>query len=428
MPEIFADLHIHSKYSRATSKQMDVKQLVYYAHLKGLKLLGTGDCTHPTWLRELKQNLHEFNDGIYLVKHSKYEVFFMITGEVCTIHEHGEKVRKVHHVLFLPSLETAEAVNDILGRYADLSADGRPIFNNLSPATLVEILSEVDSRIMIFPAHLWTPWFGALGSKSGFDSVTECYEDKTDRIKAIETGLSSDPPMNWRVSSLDKYTLLSFSDSHSPWPWRLGREATVFKLETLSYREIVDSISKKDRNRILFTVEVDPRFGKYHWTGCRRCNFSVPPGQYKLYGGRCPNCGRKMTVGVADRVEELADRPENAKPLNAIPYMHLIPLSELLSVYYKKPVHSKLIWQVYVDSVKKVGSEFEILIKAPEEKLLKIFPRPLVKFIIKNRRGELKIKPGYDGIYGELMLEEEFLENGKTSKMQRLDEFFYRSQ
>lgn len=255
------DLHVHSRYSAATSRDMTIEEIDFYATMKGLNIVGTGDALHGSWLRELKSKLVEVDDsGLYRVKNGG-STLFIVQTEVATIHEYAGKSRRIHHVITIPNLEGAEELRERLKRYGELDADGRPILS-IRPAELVEILMEVDRDIVIFPAHVWTPWWGIFGSMSGVDKMEECYEDMVKHINALETGLSSDPPMNWRVSKLDRYTLLSFSDSHSPYPYRLGREATVFNLKEKTYREIAEAIRNKDPEKILMTVEVNPAYGK----------------------------------------------------------------------------------------------------------------------------------------------------------------------
>jgi len=312
---VIADLHIHSKYSRATSQKMNINEITRFAEMKGLNLIGTGDFTHPKWLSELKSSLVEDGDtGVYKpVNAPGSAVRFMITGEVSTIFSWEGRTKKVHHLILTPNIETAEQINERLSRFGDLSADGRPTLE-MTAAELVEEVMEVSTMNEVIPAHVWTPWFSVFGAFSGFDSIEDCYEDMSGHIHALETGLSSDPPMNWRLSRLDRYTLVSNSDSHSPYPWRMGREANVFELPRLTYGEVLDAVRRKDPERFLFTIETDPAYGKYHWTGHRKCGVSLPPAEAIKLGNRCPVCGRPLTKGVEQRVEELADRPYGFKP------------------------------------------------------------------------------------------------------------------
>lgn len=329
---VITDLHMHSRFSRATSAKMNVKEIARFARIKGLSVVGTGDFTHPRWLKELTQDLTQV-EGTSLYKplnEPESPVHFMVTNEVSTIFTFEGKAKKVHHVILTPNLETAAQINDRLVRYGDLAIDGRPMLSMTAPQ-LVEEVMQVSSENMVFPAHAWTPWFSVFGAFSGFDRMEDCYQDMTKHIHALETGLSSDPPMNWRLSALDRFTLVSNSDSHSHWPWRMGREANAFELEKITYHEIVDTIRHKDSKRFKFTIETDPAYGKYHWTGHRNCNVSMPPQEAIKLGNICPVCGRRLTEGVEQRVEELADRPAGYKPQDAIGFMHLLPLSEIIA-------------------------------------------------------------------------------------------------
>jgi len=403
--KIFADLHIHSKYARATSKDMDIEHLTEHGRLKGLNLIGTGDFTHPKWLKELKQKLRPVEDtGLYVYDKMK----FMLTTEVSTIYSQDNKVRKIHHVIHVPSFDIVDQINEELKKLgADLGIDGRLMLNGRTSAELVELLIKIYKDTLIVPAHIWTPWFSVFGSKSGFDSVEECYQDQTKYIYALETGLSSDPKMNWRLSSLDKFTLMSNSDSHSPWPWRLGRECNVFDLKKLTFLEVLDAIKKKHKNRFLFTVEVDPAYGKYHWTGHRNCNIRLSPKQALKINDICPKCGRKMTVGVEERVEELAVREEGFILENAIPFKSLIPLSELIKTSLRiDTLYSKTVWLEYNRLIEKFNNEFNVLLDVPREELEKTTRKQLVDVIMKNRQGRIKVLPGYDGVYGTPVFDE----------------------
>jgi len=261
LARFYADLHVHSRYSAATSRNMTLEEIEFYASMKGLGIVGTGDALHGIWLRELREKLVEVDgSGLYKTREGG-SIYFLVQTEVATIHEYMGKARRIHHVILMPSLDVAEDVRERLSRYGDLDSDGRPVFK-MDPAELVEVLMEASRDILVFPAHAWTPWWGLFGAMSGVDKMEECYGDMTRHIHALETGLSSDPPMNWRVSALDRYTLLSFSDAHSPYPYRIGREAVVFDLKEPSYRELADAVRRKDPSRILMTIEVDPAYGK----------------------------------------------------------------------------------------------------------------------------------------------------------------------
>ena len=402
---VIADLHIHSRYSRATSQQMCIGEIARFAKIKGLNLVGTGDFTHPKWLEEIRETLvPEQDTGLYTVAgKADSPVRFMLTTEVCTIFNFGNEVKKVHHVILTPSLETAVQVNESLSRYGDLAADGRPLLNTTA-AQLVEEVMAVSGGNMVFPAHVWTPWFSVFGAFSGFDSIEECYQDMTKHIHALETGLSSDPPMNWRLSRLDRFALVSNSDCHSFWPWRIGREANVFDLERVSYSEVVDAICSKDPGRFKFTIETDPAYGKYHWTGHRKCNVSLSPQEAEKFGNVCPVCRRKLTKGVEQRVEELADRPVDFKPECVPGFMRLLPLSEIIAtVLGAASPSTQAVWKVYNSLVGKFGNEYTVLIDAPRDALAEV-DAAVADVVVKVREGVVHVVPGYDGVYGKLDL------------------------
>jgi uncharacterized protein (TIGR00375 family) len=400
-----ADFHFHSKYSRATSRDMDIDHLSRGAKLKGLQLLGTGDFTHPQWLEELKRKLNPMEDlfafdGIY----------FMLTGEISTIFTFEQKTKKVHHVLHVPNFEVAKQINDVLAKWGNLKTDGRPMLTVEAPE-MVEAIMEIDKNVLIYPAHAWTPWFSVFGSKSGFDSMEECYKDQVKHIHALETGLSSDPPMNWSLSALDKFTLLSNSDSHSPHPWRLGREANVFELKRVSYKEVNDAIREKDRGKLLFTIEVDPCYGKYHFDGHRACGISIAPKDAKKFNNICPKCGRPLTIGVLHRVEELADREEGFKPKDAIDFKSLLPLYEIISsVTGTNQLYSKKIIDEQDKLIAEFKNEFNVLLSTSKEDLLKVTSEKIADAIIAVREGKVKYVAGYDGVYGRPVFSEEEFE------------------
>lgn len=403
---VIADLHIHSRYSRATSQQMSIKEIARYAKIKGLQLVGTGDFTHPQWLREIRETLTpEADTGLYTVTGTpEGSMRFMLTTEVCTIFNYENTSKKVHHVIFTPTLEHTVQINDKLCKYGNLSADGRPILNMTAPQ-LVEEVMQVSAQNMIFPAHAWTPWFSVFGAFSGFDSIDDCYQDMTKHIHALETGLSSDPPMNWRLSKLDRFTLLSNSDSHSFWPWRMGREANVFDLERVSYREVTEAIRTKDTTSFKFTIETDPAYGKYHWTGHRNCNVSLSPAEARKFNNICPVCRRKLTEGVEQRVEDLADRPVDFKDSGAPGFMRLMPLSEIIAAVLNidSPA-TQAVWKIYNSLVENFGDEYTVLIDAPKEALNHVVDLSVADAITKVREGSVKVVPGYDGVYGKLVL------------------------
>lgn len=397
--KIFADFHIHSYLSRATSQNMNLDELSRNAKIKGLNLLGTGDFTHPTWMNELKEKLKPIdNSGLFTYN----GIYWMITVEVSTVYEKKGKARKIHHVIHVPSFDIADQIIDSLSKRGDLSSDGRPIFNNLSSSELVEILMSIYKDTLIIPSHAWTTWWSLFGAFSGFDSIEECYEDMTKHIYAIETGLSSDPPMNWRLSKLDEFCLMSNSDAHSPWIWRLGREFNAFDLKKPSYFEIVDAVKKKDKKRFIFTVEVPPEYGKYHYTGHRNCNISLHPKDAIKLDNKCPKCGRKLTIGVLQRVEELADRPEGFMPKDAIPYKSLLPLYEIIShVMEIDQLYSKKVMEEQDKLIANFGNELNVLLNAKKNELLKVTSAKIADAIIKTREGRVEFIAGYDGVYGK---------------------------
>jgi len=403
---VIADLHIHSRFSRATSEKMNITEITRFARIKGLNLVGTGDFTHPRWLEELKTELVEDSDtSLYKPKKDPASpVRYMITGEVSTIFSFENAIRKIHHVVLTPNLEVAAQINERLTRYGNLASDGRPQLNMTAPQ-LVEEIMQISNQNVVFPAHAWTPWFSLFGAFSGFDRIEDCYQDMTKHIPALETGLSSDPPMNWRLSALDKFALVSNSDSHSHWPWRIGREANVFELKQLTYSDIVDAISKKDPNLFKFTIETDPAYGKYHWTGHRNCKVSLSPQEAIKLGNHCPVCRRRLTKGVEQRVEELADRPVGFKPENTTGYMHLLPLSEIITAVLGVTYPSvQKVWEIYNAMVARFGNEYTVLIDASEEEISKITEPRIAEAVVRVREEKVKVMPGYDGVYGQLVI------------------------
>jgi len=425
--KVIADLHVHSRYSRATSQKINIQEITRFAQIKGLNLVGTGDFTHPRWLKELNEDVVEVpGSGLYKpARNIKSLVHYMITGEVSTIFTFDGQVKKIHHVLLTPSLETAVQVNERLAQHGSLTIDGRPVLDMSAPQ-LVEEVMEVSSENVVIPAHAWTPWFSIFGAFSGFDRVEDCYQDMTKHIFALETGLSSDPPMNWRLSTLDRYALVSNSDSHSAWPWRIGREANVFELEQLTYWEVVDAIRKR-HGHFKFTIETNPAYGKYHWTGHRNCKVSLSPQEATKLGGLCPVCRKKLTKGVEQRIEELADRPIGFRPEGSISYVHLLPLSEIISTLLDVTYPGvQKVWKVYNTLVERFGNEYAVLIDAPGEEMSKIVDPKIAEAIVRVREGKVKVLPGYDGVYGQLVIFEEekekLLEKGIV-KQRSLSEF-----
>jgi uncharacterized protein (TIGR00375 family) len=392
--QIISDLHLHSKYSRATSKDLDIKNLEKWSRVKGLNLLGTGDFTHPKWVEELKSNLVEDDTGILKTKTG---MNFVLQTEVSLVYTDNGKGRRVHNLIFAPNFDVVKQITDYFLKKGRVDYDGRPIFKITCP-DMTESMMQISKDIEIVPAHAWTPWFGLLGSMSGFDSVEEAFKDQSKHIHAIETGLSSDPPMNWRLSKLDKYSLISCSDSHSFWPWRIGREATMFDLKELTYKNFINALRTKEG--LTGTIEVDPAYGKYHWDGHRACNVCLAPKDTKKLNEICPKCGKEVTIGVEYRVEQLADRPMGFKPNDAKDFKRLIPLSEIISTFIKAPIASKKTWAEYNKLLAQFGNEFNVLINTPEADLKKVVDEKIVNAIMKNRFGQIEVQPGYDGEYG----------------------------
>lgn len=405
---VIADLHIHSKYSRATSPKMDIDNLYTWTRLKGINLIGTGDFTHPAYLASLKETLVPLGNGFFRYKNSKVpsdkivsnETYFMLSAEVSSIYSESGKVRKIHNIIFAPSFEVVDKINKKLGSIGNLYADGRPILG-LSAYDLAKIVFEASEECMIIPAHAWTPWFSIFGSKSGFDSIEECFKDLTPKIFAIETGLSSDPEMNWRLSALDKITLISNSDSHSlP---KIGREANVFEIEEdeFSYQEVTRIIKEKDNSKFLYTIEFFPEEGKYHWDGDRNCGERIDP--TKENTEKCSKCGRPLTIGVVHRVNDLADREVGFKPKDAPGSLHLVPLIEIIAEAKGLDVTSKAVQAEYLDLVSKFGSEFNILLDLKKEQMEGIDDKILTA-IMRVKEGQLEVLPGYDGVYGTVKI------------------------
>lgn len=392
--KVFADLHIHSHYSRATSGQMNIEELSRFGARKGLNLIGTGDFSHPLWFRELKEKLGKDVEGIY----NYNGMNFLLSNEISLMYSQGGKGRKVHLVVLSPDFGTADQITNWLKTKGRVDYDGRPIFGMSCPE-FAEKVMEISDDNFIIPAHAWTPWFGIFGSMSGFDSVKECFQDMEKHIHAIETGLSSDPQMNWRLSSLDKYSLISNSDSHSPWPSRIGRECNVFEMKELTYRNVINSIKSKDPRRFLYTIEVDPSYGKYHFDGHRACNISLEPKYAIKIKNICPSCGKPLTIGVLHRVEELADRPESYVKKDAVPFRKLLPLAEIIAGKMRTSPLSKKAVSIESAFINIFGSELNALLEAEETELSKV-NHEIAELIIKNREGSIEVIPGYDGVYG----------------------------
>lgn len=422
-----ADFHIHSKFSRATSRDMDLENLDKWAKIKGINLLGAGDFTHPQWLKELKGKLEPAEPGLFKLrgvnkikinngwnlpngKKDDDGLRYILTTELSCIYGKNNRTRKIHVMIFAPSFEVVEKINAHLGWIGNLKADGRPILG-LDAKELAKIVLGISGEALIVPAHAWTPHFSIFGSESGFDSIQECFEEYSRYIYAIETGLSSDPEMNWRVSALDNITLISNSDSHSP--HRIGREANVFEGKIEGYKQIAEALRlgggapTSIKNRLVQTIEFFPEEGKYHFDGHRHAHIVWSPGETKKRNGICPECGRPVTVGVLSRVDKLADRPAGAKPKNAVPFLRLIPLEEIIADAFGVGVGTKTVEQEYKDLINKFGNEFKILIEATKEELERAAKPEVASGIVRVREGKVKIEPGYDGEYGKIKIFDE---------------------
>ncbi len=414
--EFVADLHIHSHLSRATAKNLNLEHINLWAQLKGITVVGTGDFTHPQWFAELSEKLEPAEDGLFRLKpehvartadkvpsRCQRPVRFILTGEISSIYKKDGKTRKVHNVVFAPTLELAERLSQRLGKIGNIASDGRPILG-LDCKALLEIVLETSEDAFLIPAHIWTPWFSVLGSKSGFDSVEACFEDLTSYIFAVETGLSSDPAMNWRVSSLDRFALVSNSDAHSP--ANLGREANLFDTE-FSYISIRDALKSGDPHQFLGTLEYFAEEGKYHFDGHRKCGARLSPTETIQNKGRCPVCGKSVTIGVLNRVEELADRKAGDKPETARPYTSLLPLTDILAEVFQVGAKSKKVTHTYHRLLEKLGSEFDLLRKVPLTAIEKHGPPLLAEGISRMRSNQVHVAPGYDGEFGKISLFDE---------------------
>ncbi len=396
---IIADLHIHSRYSRATSREMNLDSLSLWAGLKGINLLGTGDFTHPAHLASIEEKLEPDGRGLFALRTGggKNPVRFMLTAEVSNIYSQGGKTRRVHNLIFAPSIEAVKKMNSAFAKLGNINSDGRPIFG-FSSQDLIKIVLDSSPDAMLVPAHAWTPWFSIFGSKSGFDSIEECFGDYAKHIHAIETGLSSDPQMNWGLSGLDGITLISNSDAHSP--SKLGREANVFDCN-LDYHEITKIIKEKDIEKFLFTIEFFPEEGKYHYDGHRECGVRLSPDETSRAGRICSVCGKEVTVGVMSRVLELADRPLGFIPENAIPARHIIPLDEILAQSLDCGVNSVKVKRSYKRLVAE-SPEFDILLNMPQCEIDRLSGAKVAEAIARMRNGDVNITPGFDGEFGKI--------------------------
>ncbi|OGH24512.1 MAG: hypothetical protein A3B47_01495 [Candidatus Levybacteria bacterium RIFCSPLOWO2_01_FULL_39_24] len=440
--EFIADLHLHSKYSRAVSQQMVLPEMAKWGAKKGINLLTTGDWTHPLWLRSIKGELEEAGEGVYKLKSQisnlksqiSNDVRFILTTEIASVYKQGEKLRRIHNLVFAPNLETAEKINKaLIGRGCNLGSDGRPIIG-LSSKNLLELLLNIDKKIILIPCHAWTPHFGIYGSASGFDSIKESFEDLSNYIYGIETGISSDPWMNWQIPELNNRAILSFSDAHSlP---KMGRELTVFEIEksldTLTYTDIgkaiVSQMKMENRKwkiengaRIAYTIEFYPEEGKYHYTGHRNCKVIKSPQQIKESGDVCPVCSRRLTEGVMYRVQQLAKKGSDFKPYDSHTdskgvlwiddprkihpaFVKLVPLNEIIAESIGSPVGSEKVKIKFDEMCLEFQSELNILLKTPSSDIVSKFGEKIAEGVAKVRKGDIIIEPGYDGEYGKVKI------------------------
>ena len=406
-----ADLHIHSRFSMATSKEGTPENLDFWARKKGISLIGTGDFTHPVWRGELKERLVSEGNGMYRLRdeYVKEEsrkfpgegTRFVVSGEISSIYKKNGKTRKVHNVILLPSLEAADAMAQRLEKIGNIHSDGRPILG-LDSHDLLEMMLDVCPEGILIPAHIWTPHFSVLGAKSGFDSVEECFEELAPYIHALETGLSSDPAMNWRISKLDRYQLVSNSDAHSP--SKLGREANLLDIDC-SYEGLYRVIQTGEG--LEGTVEFFPEEGKYHFDGHRKCGVSLSPVEAERLGGICPVCGKKLTMGVDHRVEQLADRAEGFVKKDGKKYESLVPLPEVISACMGYSTASKKVQGCFEQMIQTLGTEFDILRNVPSEDIKSCAGERIAEGIENVRTGNVKRIPGYDGEYGKIQLFDE---------------------
>ena len=409
--KMIADLHIHSRFSMATSKEGTPENLDFWARKKGISLIGTGDFTHPVWREELKERLVSEGNGLYRLKDAYVKeesrkfpgegTRFVVSGEISSIYKKNGKTRKVHNVILLPSLEAADAMAQRLEKIGNIHSDGRPILG-LDSHDLLEMMLDVCPEGILIPAHIWTPHFSVLGAKSGFDSVEECFEELAPYIHALETGLSSDPAMNWRISKLDRYQLVSNSDAHSP--SKLGREANLLDIDC-SYEGLYQAI--QTGKGLEGTVEFFPEEGKYHFDGHRKCGVSLSPVEAERLGGICPVCGKKLTMGVDHRVEQLADREEGFVKKDGKKYESLVPLPEVVAACMGYSTASKKVQGCFEQMMQTLGTEFDILRNVPAEDIKSCAGERIAEGIENVRTGNVKRIPGYDGEYGKIQLFDE---------------------
>ncbi len=419
-----ADLHLHSRFSRATSRDMALDNLALWASIKGIKLLATGDFTHPEWLFLLKQKLEPAGNGFFRLKNfaapendllrhlpfSTGDVFFILSTEISFIYSKKGGVRKIHLLLLAPDFESADTINQKLAGLGNLRSDGRPILG-MDSRHFVKIVAETCPQCVVIPSHIWTPWFSLFGSNSGFDTIEECFEEMTPFIFALETGLSSDPAMNWRLSTLDRFTLVSNSDAHSP--SKIGREANVFDAE-FSYKGLIEALKSRDPAKFLYTVEFFPEEGKYHYDGHRKCGILFSPRESLQHNDICPECGRKLTIGVMHRIEELADREPGDAPAFKVPYRNLIPLNEIIAQALDKTPECRSVWDVYLRFIREFENEHRILTEVDIKELVRVSPEKVGLGVERMRKGLIHIVPGYDGCFGKISLFEQAIRDDEA--------------
>jgi uncharacterized protein (TIGR00375 family) len=410
-----ADLHIHSKYSRATSRDMVLETLAPWAKVKGIDLLATGDFTHPEWLFLMKEKLEPMGNGFLRLKGGTTVLdgppfrglpamarptAFILSSELSFIYSKGGKVRKVHIMVLAPDFESVERINRRLQAVGNLASDGRPILG-LDARLFCRLVAETAPRAVVIPSHIWTPWFSLFGANSGFDTIEECFEEMTPSIFALETGLSSDPAMNRRLSALDRYALVSNSDAHSP--SKIGREANVFDTE-FSFKGLMDALRANDPARFLYTVEFFPEEGKYHYDGHRKCGVVSAPRESLKTGDLCPKCGKKLTIGVLHRVEELADREDGDGRPGRVPFKNLIPLNEIIAEALGKTPECQGVWDLTFRILREFGTEHAVLTEVPVADLARVAQDRVPEAVDRMRRGQVTIAPGHDGEYGRIRL------------------------
>lgn len=399
-----ADFHLHSKYSRATSKDMDLENLDKWAKIKGIKILGSGDFTHPEWFKNLREKLEPAEPGLFKLKNNS-ETRFILTSEISCVYSKTGKVRKIHIIILAPSFKIVEKINAHLGYVGNLKSDGRPILG-LDAKELTKIVLGISEDCFIVPAHLMTPWFSLFGSKSGFNLIEECFEEYSKYIYAGETGLSASPDMLWRMPDGRRITLISNSDAHSP--AKLGREASIFEGFELTYQSIITAIKRQGQElanlKLISTIEFFPQEGKYYYDGHRLCGISFSPQESKKTGNICPNCGKPLTIGVLNRVEELSDKPEGFKPVDALPFKNLVPLEEIIASALGVTTGTKQVETEYKNLIDKFGSEFNVLLETSRSELGLVTLPEVAEGITRIREEKVYVEPGYDGVYGKIRI------------------------